>query len=99
MGLDNSRGIIQPIGAMKNTAQILPDEVKVRHTFVTDIDREFLTLDVPNGWEDVDKVRGKVLEFDGRRFVFTGWNSDRNEAFFSRPLSGGFKLQSAKWVK
>lgn len=41
-----------------------------------------LRIDVPNGWDDVKKICKKVLEFDGKKYVFTGWNSDRNEVFF-----------------
>lgn len=41
-----------------------------------------IQVDCPNGWDDVNKLRAKVLEFDGRNYCFTGWNSDRNVAFF-----------------
>ena len=61
------------------TAKIASDLIPVRPSATRD---GYLTVDVPNGWDDVEKIRTKVLEFEGRRFVFTGWNSDRNEAFF-----------------
>lgn len=74
---------------MTNTvARIVPNEIKVSHDIRPDVNREFLTIDVPNGWDDVEKIKGKVLEFDGRKFVFCGWNSDRNECFFFRVLKG-----------
>jgi hypothetical protein len=62
-----------------STAKISTNLIPVRPSQTRD---GYLTVDVPNGWEDVEKIRTKVLEFEGRRFVFTGWNSDRNEAFF-----------------
>ena len=61
------------------TASISPDLLVVRPSGTRP---EFLTVSVPNGWDDVAKLTGKVLEFEGRRYGFTGWNSDRNEAYF-----------------
>ena len=61
-------------------------DIVVSHTVRPDVRREFLTIDVPNGWDDVKKVTQKILVFDGRKFAYTGWNSDRNEAFFARGL-------------
>jgi hypothetical protein len=62
--------------------------VPVEHSVRADVGREYLTLDVPNGWDDVKKLCKKVLTFDGRQFTFTGWNSDTNKCFFVRLLSG-----------
>lgn len=45
-------------------------------------ERDALAVSVPNGWDDVKKLTNKVLSYDGRTFLFTGWNSDTNEAFF-----------------
>jgi len=47
-----------------------------------DAEYDLLTLDVPNGWDDVKHLHGRVVLFAGRRFGFTGWNSDRNHAYF-----------------
>lgn len=69
-------------------ATIVPNEIKVRHSIRPDINREFLTIDCPEGWDDVRKLTRKTLSFDGRKFTYTGWNSDRNECFFSRSLTG-----------
>ncbi len=44
--------------------------------------REYLTIDVPNGWDDVKKLTKKVLRYDGKPFVFTGWNSDTLKCYF-----------------
>ena len=76
----------EDFAALKN-AQILSNEIPVRHSVRPDVGREFLTIDCPEGWDDVKKVCHKVLAYDGRKFTFTGWNSDRNEAFFARSLS------------
>lgn len=47
-----------------------------------------LTVQVPNGWDDVQNLLNKALSHDGRRYTFSGWNSDRNEAYFARPING-----------
>ena len=57
-------------------ATLRNDLLPVRHT------GRNLELDVPNGWDDVQKLVGKVLEFEDRTYVFTGWNSDRNVCYF-----------------
>ena len=69
-------------------ATVVPNEIPVRHAVRLDVGREFITFDVPNGWEDVKKVSKKVLLFDGRKFVFSCWNSDSNYCCFYRMLSG-----------
>lgn len=69
-------------------ATVVSNEFPVRHAVRLDIGREFITFDVPNGWEDVQKISKKVLLFDGRKFVFAGWNSDHNYCSFYRPLNG-----------
>lgn len=42
----------------------------------------FLTVEVPNGWDDVKKISKKILEFEGRFYTFTGWNSDSMKCYF-----------------
>jgi len=69
-------------------ATILPNEISVAHSVRRETGREFLTIDCPNGWDDVKKLTKKVLMFDDRKFVFSGWNSDRNVCFFCRMLNG-----------
>jgi len=68
------------------TATIAQNEIEVVHSIRPDVGREFLTVKVPNGWDDCKKIVNKVLTFENRKFTWTGWNSDRNEAFFFRPL-------------
>lgn len=75
-------------------ATIVQNEISVRHSIHLDVNRELLTIDCLNGWDDVKKLTEKVLSFDGRKFAFAGWNSDRFECFFARPLSG--EILSAK---
>jgi hypothetical protein len=67
-------------------ATINPKEIPVVHSIRNDVGREFLTIDVPEGWDDVKKICKKVLTFDGRKFTFSGWNSDTNQCFFYRVL-------------
>lgn len=64
------------------------EEFSVRHAIRPEVNLEFVAVDVPNGWDDVKKITNKVVLFDGRKFCWSGWNSDRNEAFFKRPLTG-----------
>ena len=63
------------------TATRFPDTVPA--TF----DGEALIVPCPAGWDDVLALRAHVLEFEGRTFTFTGWNSDRNVAYF-KPGTG-----------
>ena len=70
------------------TATVVPNEIPVVYTSRADVNREFLTVDCPNGWDDVKKLTKKVLTYDGRKFTFCGWNSDRNTCHFSRMFSG-----------
>jgi hypothetical protein len=79
------------------TATISDREIPVRHSVRPDVNREFITFSVPNGWDDVKKVCRKVLHFDGRPFFFSGWNSDRNECFFYRVLNGKQIAAVAMW--
>ena len=71
-----------------NVASIASNKIAVSHTVRPDMDREFLTFNVPNGWDDVRKLTGKVLTYDGRDFVFSGWNSDVNQCYFVRLING-----------
>ena len=61
-------------------ATVAPDLIPVRHTFAHNQHR--LTINVPEGWDDVKKLCKKVLQYEGRHYTFLGWNSDRNECFF-----------------
>lgn len=69
-------------------ATILKNEIAVSHSMRPEIGREFLTVSCPNGWDDVKKLTGKILLFDEKKFSFTGWNSDKNQAYFAKPLNG-----------
>lgn len=42
----------------------------------------FLTISIPDGWDDVKGLVNKILEVEGRSFAFRGWNSDTLEAYF-----------------
>ena len=68
-------------------ATIVPNEISVRHSVRPDVGREFLSFPI-SGWDDVKPLTKKVLLFDGRKFIFSCWNSDRNECIFYRMLDG-----------
>lgn len=65
-------------------ATISKNEIAVVYSHRQDVDREYLTIDVPNGWDDVKKLTKKVLRYDGKSFVFTGWNSETLKCYFVR---------------
>lgn len=67
-------------------AKIVSNEIAVQHAVRPDVGLEFLTIECPNGWDDVKKLTKKVLLFDGRRFTFCSWNSDRNVCNFNRRI-------------
>lgn len=71
-----------------NVASIASNKIAVSHTVRPDVDREFLTLNVPDGWDDVKKLTNKVLTYQGRDFIFSGWNSDVNQCYFVRLING-----------
>lgn len=73
------------------TATVSPTEIPVRFDSRPDVGRDFLTFDIPNGWDDVKKVCKKVLVYDGRKFTFSCWNSDRMECVFVAPHNGSQK--------
>jgi hypothetical protein len=63
-----------------NSATISNNEVAV--VYSARDGREYLTIDIPNGWDDVKKLTKKVLTYNGSKFVFTGWNSDTLKCYF-----------------
>jgi hypothetical protein len=61
------------------------NEVAIARHVVDPVDNsEWLYFDIPNGWDDVKKVCKKALLFEGRKFYFSCWNSDRMECVFRR---------------
>ena len=67
-------------------ASFATNKIAVRHNMRRDVNREFLTFYVPNGWDDVKKLTNKVITFENKDFAFTGWNSDTNKAYFKRNM-------------
>lgn len=45
---------------------------------------KWLIIQVPNGWNDVKQLTKKVLEYNGEKYIWTGWNSDTNQAYFKQ---------------
>ena len=68
-------------------ATITSDIPIVKHTVRPDVGREFLRIEI-TGWDHVKKLTKKVLLYNGRKFVFSGWNSDENSCYFYRMLDG-----------
>lgn len=68
-------------------AIVATNEIPVQYSIRPDIGREFLTIDIENGWDDVKKLTNKVLIFEDKKFAFTGWCSDTNKCFFAKPIN------------
>lgn len=77
-------------------ATISPTEFAVKHAVRPDVQREFISFDI-SGWDEVKKLTKKVLLYDGRKFTFSCWNSDRMEIVFYRMLTGD--APTAQFVK
>lgn len=73
---------------MNNIATVSKNEISVEYSERPDVGRDFLTIDVPAGWDDVSRICKKVLEYNGRKFTFTGWNSDTLKCYFCAPHGG-----------
>lgn len=73
-------------------AAISPNQISVAYSERPEIGRDFLSIEVPNGWDDVKKLTKKVLTYEGRAFTFTGWNSDSLQCFFTAPHGGSQKV-------
>jgi len=70
-------------------SNITIDSKEIRADYRVSTDgRGWLYISVPNGWDDVKKISKKVLTYEGRKFLFSGWNSDRNDCFFKEELAG-----------
>ena len=60
-----------------------PNAIPVRY----DEEHDHITIDV-NGYDDIKRVSKLVLRYGDRLYTYTGWNSDRNEAYFRLATSG-----------
>lgn len=76
------------------TATIAKNEIEVRHSIRPDIGKEFITFDIPNGWDDVQKICKKILIFENKKFSFSCWNSDSNYCVFSKLIGDEIKTAS-----
>jgi len=63
------------------TATILKNAIAATESLSPD-GYYWLTISVPHGWDDVKKLTNKVLEFNGKTYLFRSWHSDKNEAYF-----------------
>jgi hypothetical protein len=70
-------------------ATVIPNEFEVEHAVQSD--REFISFDIPNGWDDVKKISKKILLYDNRKFKFSCWNSDTMKCHFMRLLDRNIK--------
>ena len=43
---------------------------------------KWITVPLPEGWDTLKKFVKKALDYRGENYIFRGWNSDKNEAYF-----------------
>ena len=79
---------------MSHIATVHPSKLLVRHSIRADVNREFLAIDFKEA--DFDRLSKKVLEFQGRDFAFSGWNSDTMEMYFFRFLDSPLPIAYVK---
>lgn len=65
-----------------------PKELKASHR-VDDSGRSWLYIDIPNGWDDVKKIKDKVLTYGGKKFLWSCWNSDALYCVFREAQGDG----------
>jgi hypothetical protein len=73
------------VGANTSLAKMQTATTSTRHLPAVHSVRgnqHWLTIPVPNGWDDVRPLTAKVLLFGDRTYAFRSWDSDRNEAYF-----------------
>lgn len=63
-------------------ARINTDKIKISKPVAIE-GQLWFHVDVPNGWDDVKKIMTKVIEVNNIDFTYTGWNSDKNIAYFT----------------
>jgi hypothetical protein len=73
-------------------ATFAQNEIEVRYSVRPDVGKEFISFDIPNGWDDVKKISKKILIYENKRFSFSCWNSDFNYCVFARPIDGELKI-------
>ena len=71
---------------------IMNAEILSNVRVVRRLDPDTVEVSVPGGWEDTRPLVGRVIEVGGIRYGFTGWNSDRNVAYFRRGVEMGVIL-------
>lgn len=64
-----------------NEARISTSKVTVTEPVSIEGDL-YIEVSVPDGWSSVKKIMNKVIEVNQLDFCYTGWNSDRNVAYF-----------------
>jgi len=64
-----------------NEARIAVNKVTVTKPISIEGDL-YIEVQVPHGWDDVKKLVNKVIEVNQLDFSYTGWNSDKNIAYF-----------------
>ena len=64
-----------------NEARIATNKVTVTKPISID-GQLYIEVQVPDGWDSVKKIMDKVIEVNSLDFSYTGWNSDKNIAYF-----------------
>lgn len=64
-------------------ANVVKNSIKItREVIHAHWQKTCIFIDLPDGWNTLEPLTSKVLEYKGKNFVFLAWNSDRNEAWW-----------------
>lgn len=74
--------VLRAVGPAGPRARVVPHTLAVSNVETAPDGVRWLTVSAPLGWEDVVVLTDRVLEYDGRHYAYSGWNSDRNVAYF-----------------
>ena len=66
---------------MNSYASVVENAIKIESPYEMDGEHWF-KVSCPGGWDEVQKLSKKVLRYENRNYVWTGWNSDKNESYF-----------------
>lgn len=66
-------------------ATVIPNEIPIHRHSTDEQGVGWLEIQIED-WDDVKRTNRKVLEFEGRRYTWSCWNSDRMVSVFKTGL-------------
>ena len=71
---------------MNMNANVVQNALPIQSTATTEGGVHWLEVKLDNGWDDAKRHAKMVLEFEGRLYCWSCWNSDRNVSVFRTGL-------------